>query len=37
MQMLGWDIRPDLLPEPTTTTLSLLALVGVALRRRRSS
>ena len=35
MQKLGWDIRPDLLPEPTTTTLSLLALAGLAVRRRR--
>ena len=29
--------RVDVVPEPTTATLSLLALVGLALRRRRDS
>ncbi|MBR5523041.1 MAG: PEP-CTERM sorting domain-containing protein [Akkermansia sp.] len=43
LELLGWDIRREAnvepgsqyTPEPTTTTLSLLALAGLAARRRR--
>ena len=42
LELLGWDIRRtdsfaiQSIPEPTSATLTLLGLVGLALRRRRS-
>jgi hypothetical protein len=38
LELLGWSIRREvtpLVPEPTTAMLSLLALAGLAMRRRR--
>jgi len=42
LELLGWDIRRtdsfaiQSIPEPTSATLTLLGLAGLALRRRRS-
>lgn len=35
LELLGWDIRQQSIPEPTSATLTLLGLAGLALRRRR--
>ena len=36
LELLGWTLRSSTsIPEPTTATLSLLALAGLAARRRR--
>lgn len=34
-ELLGWDDRQQSIPEPTSATLTLLGLAGLALRRRR--
>ena len=39
LELLGWSVNRDIahsIPEPTTAMLSLLALAGLAMRRRRS-
>ena len=36
LELLGWSVNRDvMIPEPSTTTLSLLALAALAMRRRR--
>lgn len=35
LELLGWDIRSNSIPEPTSAALALLGLVGLAMRRRR--
>lgn len=35
LEMLGWEINWPAVPEPSTATLSLLALTALAMRRRR--
>ncbi len=35
LELVGWQIRSNAVPEPTTATLSLLALTALAARRRR--
>ncbi len=35
MQSMGWEVNPSLIPEPTSTTLTLLGLAALTLRRRR--
>ena len=38
LELLGWSVNREVtIPEPTTATLSLLALAGLAARRRRAS
>lgn len=35
LELLGWNIRRDNIPEPASAALALLGLVGLATRRRR--
>ncbi len=35
LEMLGWEINWPAVPEPSTATLSLMALTALAMRRRR--
>lgn len=35
LELMGWQINQNLIPEPSTATLSLLALAALAARRRR--
>lgn len=35
LELLGWDIRSNSIPEPTSAALALLGLAGLAMRRRR--
>lgn len=35
LELLGWNIRSNSIPEPTSAALALLGLVGLASRRRR--
>ena len=35
LEMLGWEINWATVPEPSTATLSLMALTALAMRRRR--
>lgn len=35
LELLGWDIRSNSIPEPTSAALAMLGLAGLAMRRRR--
>ncbi len=35
LELLGWNIRSNSIPEPTSAALALLGLAGLAMRRRR--
>ena len=37
LELIGWSVQRQMIPEPGTATLSLLVLAGLALRRRRGS
>ena len=36
LELVGWSVKRDLIPEPGTATLTLLTLAGLAMRRRRT-
>ena len=35
LELLGWNIRSNSIPEPTSAALAMLGLAGLAMRRRR--